>query len=76
MWLDEGRLAEARSELDQAERLAARSSEYAEILEEIRALKQEIKQVQRLGELGPPVPGMPALPPEFVRLFGKQAGRG
>jgi hypothetical protein len=44
-------------------------------MEEIRDLKQEIKQVQRLGEMDPMFSEMPALPAELRRLLGKFAGR-
>jgi len=78
MLMERGKPDEALRELDEAERLAEGRKDFEEILDEIRFLKDTIKQIQEInqfvGALGSRKIGIGEIPPEIKRLIAKLAG--
>ena len=68
---------ETERELDEAERLAAGRSEFADVLAEVRALRRTLKELNELEQMMNQVKDLPGglagMPPELRRLILKMA---
>jgi hypothetical protein len=79
LFSDMGNLAESRREVTEAERLASGRPEFAELLDDIRTFKRDLRERMELEEMleasGSVPPGLAGLPPDLLRLLGKTARR-
>lgn len=77
LFSDMGNLAESRREVTEAERLASGRPEFAELLDDIRMFKRDLRERMELEEMleatGKVPPGLAGLPPDLLRLLGKMA---